>query len=383
MRSIQALFKPIAKFMLLPLGGIVVVTALGGLLVRGYIQYTIEDRRHITSPNGIEVLEKVTIGGIEQWIEIRGQDAGNPVILYLHGGPGAAMQPLGHAFQDSWESSFAVAHWDQRGAGRTHRSNNGKDIDTISLERMVEDAHEVVLYLRERLHQDRIFLLGHSWGSYLGIRLIKQYPELFHAYVGTGQTVNFREGLEISHQDALSLAREQNDTAALTALKTLGPPPYSPDELSILGRWLTKLGGSIYGETTVWPILKPIIFAPGYSPIDIYYYMNGPRQAMSRVLGAIMNENLHELGYDFEIPIFFFLGRHDHNTPSSLAEDYFNAIEAPFKKLIWFEKAGHVPMLAQPEKFARELIEQLLPVMGEGEVRETKGTAYLSPVKEG
>jgi pimeloyl-ACP methyl ester carboxylesterase len=367
---------------LLPLGAIVVVTAIGGLLLRSYMQYTIEERRHITSPNGIEVLEKVTIGGIDQWIEIRGQDVGNPVILYLHGGPGAAMQPLGHAFQDSWESSFTVVHWDQRGAGRTHRSNNGKDIDTLSLERMVEDAREVVLYLRERLRQDRIFLLGHSWGSYLGIRLIKQYPELFYAYVGTGQTVDFREGLEIAHQDALSLAREQNNTAAVTALKTLGPPPYSPDELRILGRWLIKLGGGIYGKTTVWAILKPIILSPGYSLIDIYYYKHGSKQAMSRLLGPIMNENLNELGYDFDIPIFFFLGRHDHNTPSPLAEEYFNAIEAPFKKLIWFEKAGHVPMLAQPGKFARELIEQVLPVMGEGNVRETTGTAYLSPVKK-
>ena len=127
---------------------------------------------------------------------------------------------------------------------------------------------------------------------------------LFHAYVGTGQTVNFREGLEVSYQDALSLAGEQSNTAALGALKTLGPPPYSPDELRNLGRWLVKLGGGIYGETTVWPIFKPIILAPGYSLIDIHKYKDGSSQAMTRVLGAIMNEDLHELGYDFEIPIF-------------------------------------------------------------------------------
>jgi len=189
--------------------------------------------------------------------------------------------------------------------------------------------------------------------------------------------------LEVSYQDALSLAGEQSNTAALGALKTLGPPPYSPDELRNLGRWLVKLGGGIYGETTVWPIFKPIILAPGYSLIDIHKYKDGSSQAMTRVLGAIMNEDLHELGYDFEIPIFFFLGRYDHNTPSSLAEDYFNAIEAPFKKLIWFEQAGHVPMLAQPKRFARELIEQVLAVVEEGEVREPKGTLHSSFVEKG
>jgi len=315
-------------------------------------------------------------------MEIRGQDAGNPVILYLHGGPGAAMQPLGHVFQDAWESSFTVIQWDQRGAGRTHRSNDGKDTHTLSLERMIKDAHEVVLYLQKRLHQDRIFLLGHSWGSYLGIRLIKQYPELFHAYVGTGQTVNFRKGLEISHQDALSVARRQNNTAVL-ALQTLGPPPYSASELRILGRWLMKLGGGIHSETTMWSTLKPMLLAPGYSLVDIYYLIDGGRRAMPQILDALMNESLPELGLDFEIPVFFFLGRYDLFTPSSLAEDYFNAIEAPSKKLIWFEQAGHQPMLDQPEKFARELIEQVLPVMGESEVRETQGTAYLSPVEKG
>jgi pimeloyl-ACP methyl ester carboxylesterase len=383
MRSIQAIFKPIAKFVLLPLGVIVVVTVLGGLLIRTYLQNTIEKRREISSPNGIEALEKITIGGIDQWLEIRGREIGNPVILYLHGGPGAAMQPVGHAFQDTWESSFTVVHWDQRGAGRTHRSSHGNDTDTMSLERIIEDAREVVLYLRERLDQDRIFLLGHSWGSHLGIHLIKRYPELFHAYVGTGQTVNLREGLAISYQDTLLLARGQNNTAALTALENLGPPPYAPGELRVLGRWLFKLGGGVYGETSTWPILKPIILAPGYSLADVYYYMHGSRRAMSRILDTVMNEDLRDLGIDFKVPIFFFQGRHDHNTPSSLVEAYFNTIEAPLKKLIWFEQAGHVPMLEQPEEFARELIKQVLPVMGTGVIPDSMGPAYLPPVKEG
>ena len=372
MTSIRTLFKRLVRFVLLPLGVIVVIGVLGGLLTRSFIQSNIEERRNITSPNGVETLETVTIGGIKQWIQVRGNDRDNPIILYLHGGPGSAMTPAGHAFQTGWEEDFTMVHWDQRGAGRTHRTNGSASTDGVTLDRMVEDAHEVTLYLRKRFGKDRIFLLGHSWGSYLGIRLIKQYPELFHAYVGTGQAVDFQEGLELSRQAALSLAREQDNAEGVRELEALGPPPYSADELGILGPWMTKLSGGFYRET--WLVIKSHLIAPGESLNDIRYRFDRSRrpEGIKRLVEALMKEKLNDLGYGFEVPVFFFLGRHDYFTPSALAEAYLNAIKAPLEELVWFEKSGHAPMISQPEEFGRALIERMLPLAAQGEEEDSE-----------
>jgi len=130
----------------------------------------------------------VPIGGIEQWIQIGGQAPSHPVLLYLHGGPGGTSVPAAAAWQP-WEAHFTVVHWDQRGAGRTYRRNGAAGCGRLTLERMVQDGIEVAEFLIAHTGQPKIFLVGHSWGSALGIHLLKRRPELFSAYVGTGQLV--------------------------------------------------------------------------------------------------------------------------------------------------------------------------------------------------
>ncbi len=361
MQRTKRFLKLFAKYLLLPVVALAVVGVLGALAARSVIQSDIAEARSITTPNGVETLETVTIGGIEQWIQVRGKDRTNPILLYLHGGPGSTMMPVGHAFQTGWEDDFTVVQWDQRGAGKTHNSNGKAGLEAMSLDRMVEDAHEVTLYLLERFGQDRIFILGHSWGSYLGIRLALEYPDLYHAYIGTGQLVCVADNEALSYQGIQILAEEQGNAEAVAALKELGSPPYTQEQLMIQRQWLMKLGGAFYGETSPMPLMKIIASAPEYSLMDVYAFFEGG-DSIEHVYDPLMAVDLWTRGLDFQVPIFFFLGRYDYNTPSPLAEVYLSEIRAPLKEIVWFEESAHTPMVAQMDEFARALIERVLPL---------------------
>jgi len=153
----------------------------------------VADMRRVVADNGIERLEKVRIGGIDQWVSIRGNDARNPVLLMLHGGPGWVAMPTSWYFQRGWEEYFTVVQWDQRGAGKTFASNNPAQLaPTMTRERMVADSLEMVAWLRHEFGKQKIFVLGHSWGSYLGLEVAKQRPQWLHAYIGMGQISNAR-----------------------------------------------------------------------------------------------------------------------------------------------------------------------------------------------
>jgi proline iminopeptidase len=147
----------------------------------------IADARKIVTPDGVERLEKLRIGGIDQWASIRGTDKRNPVILLIHGGPGYISMPMSWWFTRGWEEYFTVVQWDQRGAGKTYLLNDPSKIaPTLTPERMIADTEEIAAWARKEFGKDKIFVLGHSWGSYLGLELAKRHPDWLHAYIGVG-----------------------------------------------------------------------------------------------------------------------------------------------------------------------------------------------------
>ena len=147
----------------------------------------VRELQKVVTPGGIDQQIEIDIGGIKQWITIRGRDLNNPILLFIHGGPAAPEMPTSWTFQNPWEDYFTVVQWDQRGAGKTYNANDPKKIaPTITVQRMEQDAQEVVQYLRKTYHKDKIFVLGHSWGSFLGLELAKEHPEWLYAYVGMG-----------------------------------------------------------------------------------------------------------------------------------------------------------------------------------------------------
>jgi pimeloyl-ACP methyl ester carboxylesterase len=190
-------------------GGIAILClVLALILYRAFLQHKAAKERAITSRAGIDSLEPVRIGGIDQWVEVRGQNVDNPILLVIHGGPGIAFIPLAGAFQGSWEKYFTVAEWDQRGAGKTYASND-KDLQrrTMHVPQMEEDTLDVVNYLRNRFHREKIFVLAHSWGSLLGLWLAHEHPDLIYAYVGVGQVLNPKQNDDVAYRDATASTR--------------------------------------------------------------------------------------------------------------------------------------------------------------------------------
>jgi pimeloyl-ACP methyl ester carboxylesterase len=322
----------------------------------------------IRTPNGISERGFVRIGGIDQWVTIRGQDRRNPAILILHGGPGDAYSQLAYLLRP-WEQDFTVIQWDQRGAGRTF-GRYGTATPDMTLDRMIEDGAEVADYARRRLGQKRIILLGHSWGSALGVHLVKRHPKLFCAFVGTGQLVDTAAAAKANYAFAVSRLAADHRTAELQQLRRLGPPPYPnhADEEVVrrqFDRYLPD-ADKAYLFTSVALMLQN----PRYSLHDFRDLMTGHLDfslvKMDREYNAI---DLPTLGYDMPVPFFIFDGRDDHLAPPALAQAYFAKIQAPQKAMVLID-GGHFAFMSNAQSFLDVLRRDVRP-------------ACLEPAKSG
>src|SRR5436190_9824823 len=233
---------------------ILILAAVGsGLVYRIYRHHQLATATAIDPAEGVDEAVFARIGGIEQWIGIRGQNRANPILLVLHPGPGQAHSAFPRDFLFNWTRSFTVVLWDQRGAGKTFTRSGPVD-PSVTIDRMALDGIEVAEFVRARLHQPRVVLLGHSWGSMLGVRMIKARPDLFSAYVGTGQVVSPGKADAVVYAQLLQEARAKSDQQAIAALSALGPPPYdSASKSDVFAKW-----SAIYepGELSTWDLLS-------------------------------------------------------------------------------------------------------------------------------
>lgn len=361
----------ILKYLGAAVACLVVATLSSALLYRKYLQHKRAEERAIRSPNGIDSLEPVRIGGIDQWIEVRGQNMNNPILLFIHGGPGTAFIPLAGAFQGPWERYFTVVQWDQRGAGKTYTSNNAEVLRrTMNVAQMEQDTLDVANYLRNRFKREKIFVLGHSWGSVLGLWLAHEHPEIIYAYVGVGQVVSFEQNEELAYRECLQQARDRHNEQALKQLEGIAPYPSPNADLNkmlISSNWKEHLLGpppTAAGFTNVRRLLLDVVSAPEYSLADDYSFVHGQSSLFSiKILfSELMTIDLDKLGSGFRTPIFFFEGRGDPYARPSLIWDYFQTIEAPQKGFVWFENSGHFPFYEEKQKFADELVQRALPL---------------------
>jgi len=349
---------------------LVVVVAFIGW--REYAQSSVIADRAITTDKGVELLEKVRIGGIDQWINVRGQNRDNPILLFIHGGPGVPMMPFSHLFQTPWEKHFTVVQWDQRGSGKTYTSNDPEAVrPTITIDRMVEDARELTEYLRKRFDKEKIFVLGHSWGTMLGTPLVKRYPELYYAYVGAGLVVSVHENEVVGYRHALKEARERGNGEAIAELEALAPYPHPTEGTKktrhILRMWQSEFGFLLRNMTKA-DLTKMMIVAglssPEYTLMEIIAVLQQKGSWYSRTIleDEIDSFDITPLGYDYEVPFIMLEGRHDWQVPSVIAEAFFNKVNAPYKKWIWFENSAHGVPSEEPEKFFQALVEEVLPL---------------------
>jgi len=347
-----------------------VVIVLGAAAVYRYFERrAIAQGRTIHTADGIDILEEVPIGGIGQWIEVRGESAKNPILLFIHGGPGSAFLPVARAFQESWENYFTVVQWDQRGAGKTYSSNSRDAVrPTMNIERMHADTLEMVNYLRKRFGQDKIFVLGHSWGSILGLRLAHDHPELLHAYIGVGQAISSRDNETVLYQESLAEAQRTQNQKALKDLKAIAPYPSANvtfEQIRTVRQWSGALIGP-QGTDESWMGEKAIFLAPEYSLADDVGWFRGIFFSVDTLLGDLSKVNFADLGYDYRGPIFFMEGKHDPYTPSSIAKDFFDKMNDPDKHFVWFEKSGHFPFSEEAQRFTDTLVQQVLPLAHAG-----------------
>jgi len=285
----------------------------------------------------------VQIGGIGQWITIRGESKRNPVILFLHGGPGDAYSPFAESLFGTWEKDFTLVQWDQRGAGRTYGKTGPSIEATMTLDRMVQDGIEVSEYLTKHLSKKKIVLVGGSWGSILGIYMAKQRPDLFYAYIGMGQMVNMRANQAASYARVLQLARADDDQKTVKALEANGPPPWDS-----IRKWPVFHKALLaYQAKRVTAASPPRTIDPAYASAaeqaqndeaDDFSFIHFFGVTMS---GPLETVDLTALGTDFAIPIFFVQGQEDINALPELAKAYLDTIKAPQKQFISVPGTGH------------------------------------------
>ena len=346
----------------------VILLATGGALGwRFHRQNQIAQALELNGPAAIRDARYVMIGGVKQWISIRGENRANPVILFVHGGPGDGQSGQAATFR-RWEHDFTIVQWDQRGAGLTFAAGAQLTND-IPMTRMVNDGVEVAEYVRRTLGVSRMVLLGHSWGSVLGVHMVKARPDLFSAYVGTGQVMRASDWFLRTYDDTLARAKAAHNDRDEKTLRSIGRPPYaSPEGLSRLlqtrkhyfspsDAQFTGLGSHSEVATMITSpdlSLGQVIASMQAGSLNIY-----PPLAIA---------DLPALGCDFPIPFFIIEGDDDRITYSQEAKRYFDCVQAPHKALIWLA-GGHFAVMTNPAAFRDALLSRVRPVASDWERR--------------
>lgn len=308
-------------------------------------------------PGSIAALETVSVGGIPQRVWFRGIDTRNPALLILHGGPGVSEASLFRYFNSELEQHFLVVNWDQRGTGRSFHGDIPPDSMTIA--QFLHDLDDVVELIKKRFHQKRVILLGHSWGSALGTIYTQQHPEKVAAYVGTGQVANMSQGERTSYDYALSQAVARDNRKAIEALREIGLPPHTVGEMLISRHWAEQFGGAFHGPLSTGNLIWAALKTDEANLVDLMLFGRGNRFSLEHLWMEFSQLDLTSYK-NFEVPVFFLMGRYDRQVPATLAASYFQTIEAPCKQLIWFEHSAHHPSFEEAETFNRIMIEDIL-----------------------
>lgn len=336
------------------------------LMSRDAVTQIIANSRKIVSPNGIEELVKVRIGGIDQWLSIRGKDRRNPILLVLHGGPASPSMPDDYTYQSPWEDYFTVVQWDQRGTGKTYAANTEQQMAAgMTIDGMTDDAAQVVEYLRQHYNKRKIFLMGHSWGTVLGMKLAQRHPDWFYAYIGVGQVVNVIKNEAAGYNFALSEARAHHNVEAMKELESIAPYPGttvpSIQHIGVRSKWEMYYGGLAFGRTNYKFIDDAESLSPDYSEHDLDAIGSGSMFTMKHVLGQLYAVNFDKVT-TFGCPVILFVGQHDYTTAHELAEQWFEKIKAPSKHMVIFADSAHMIMQEQPGRFLVHLVTDALPL---------------------
>lgn len=336
-----------------------VVVVAAGLGYRAYRHHAINVSTRIDLVQGIDEELFVRIGGVEQWISIRGQNRDNPVVLLLHGGPGMAFSFTSRDYFFSWTRDFTVVRWDQRGAGRTY-GRSGPLSPGITIDRMAQDGIEVAEFLRMKLHKPKVVLIGLSWGSMIGAKIAHARPDLFYAYVGTGQAVNQGKFKKIAYEQLLAEATRRHNQQAVRELNAIGPPPWDEGRKEgVHTKWATSFEP---GQPSFRQGVSMVLFETPDGPLDFVDFVRGLLSSDEYFRDQVKVLDIPSFGTDFAIPFFVFQGAEDNVTPVAPVRDYVASIRAPRKELVLIPNAGHSVMATRSDEFLALLLDRVRPL---------------------
>jgi pimeloyl-ACP methyl ester carboxylesterase len=308
--------------------------------------------------NSLAEKQFIEIGGMRQGFFLRSENPENPVILFLHGGPGTPEFAMQYPYEmpERLEKYFTVCYWDQRGAGMSF--NNSIDTATMTLEQMIEDTRQITEYLKRRFKQEKIYLMGHSWGSYLGIKTIEKHSENYLAFIGIGQVTNQAESEKLAYDYMLHHAMEINDRPAVKNLEKHNRNASDFPSMEYIGTirmsLMNKYGiGIMRDNISMARLLKDILFFNGYTLVEKIRYTQGMPFSMAHLWDYVISDNLFVSSNSFQIPIYIVHGKYDYQVSHSLAYEYFEIIDAPEKLFFTFENSAHSPNIEESEKFVQ------------------------------
>lgn len=325
--------------------------------------------QRIATPEGIDTLVPIRVGDNTQWVSIRGLNRANPVLFFIHGGPASPTMPNSWGFQKPWEDFFTVVQWDQRGTGKSFAGiDTARAAKAWSVDDIVGDAIVVIDSVRHLLGKQKVVVLGHSWGSIVGITLAARRPDLLHAYVGVGQVMAWSQE-QYLYQRVMELARAHHLDSAVADLQRIAPYP-RPDgtpylEGTMLVRqWANRFHGGWYGQPSLAIVGEMSALSPDYTDAEVAMEGAGSAFAGGRLFGALLTVDLRQYKR-LAVPVFVLQGRYDLYTPYAVARDWVATLQAPTRRFITFERSAHYPFLAEPGRFLMTLVQEVLPVTGE------------------
>ena len=319
--------------------------------------------------NSVAEAKYIRLGGVDQWVMIRGENVANPPLIVLHGGPGMSEMGFFRHYNAALERHFTVVHWDQRGTGKSF----DRDIPRFSmtLEQFVADLDELVDIVRRRFGKEKVLILGHSWGSALGAIYAARFPAKVSVYVGAAQIGDAAAGESLSYAYGLAEAERRHDEKALKKLRAIGPPPYPAKSLFVERTAVSQIDGQT-GLGAMWKVGRALFGRPEASILDLPNLLKGFRFTLDAMWAEVSKLNLLKLVPALQMPVVIFVGRRDHWVPPETSVAFFDALAAPSKELVWFEHSGHEAFVDEPEKFNSTMVELVRRLASSDVTQEAK-----------
>lgn len=309
-------------------------------------------------PGSIAETGYLRLGGLDQWVMIRGENIANPLLVFVHGGPGFPEMRLFRTFNAPLEREFTVVYWEQRGTDKSFDSKIPKS--SMTVEQFVADLDELVDAMRARFQKNKVTIYGHSWGSALGVLYASRFPEKVSVYAGAGQIGDWPASERICYEFTLAEAERRGNGKALRELRAIGPPPHTVERVMVQRKWLTRFVGFVRGMS-MWKFSRIVVSGPESSLLDLPNILRGTEFSTYAMWDEISALNLVKAAPALAMPVFFFLGRNDHVIAPETSVAYFHALTAPSKRLVWFEEAAHEPSFEEPAKFNAAMVELVRP----------------------